>query len=152
MCIAKFTNGSKAVTVAALWGPCFSLWRENVCKRHKGLLAKGTHFRLGMEPALVSHHSPACVLVMFRSTGGKIKTSPVYRTVKPEKSSFLSSVLFLRLLDTAPNPCQEPQCLYPIWNGSLLSFTPFSRTTGFYRTFALLPSPPPSKTLRCIFS
>lgn len=36
------------------WQPNFpSLWRENVCKRCKGLLVKGVHFKFGLEPAFM---------------------------------------------------------------------------------------------------
>lgn len=98
----KLSNHCVLLSWQMVWGRhcgCFvgayfhSLQRENLCKRRKGLLVKAAHFKLGMEPALIRHHSTVCPCWLFHSSGGKVKISPVYRTMKPVKTSSLSSVL-----------------------------------------------------------
>lgn len=69
------------------WGPNFqSLWRENVCKRYKGLLVKGVHFKFGLEPAFMSCQ------VQFVCAGYSVRWRKG-KNISCLQTSFQSSVL-----------------------------------------------------------
>lgn len=78
------------MTLADLWGPSFqSLWR--MCAKDIRFIGQRHSFQVWHGANI--HKTPQYnlyMLIMFQSGGGKVKISPVYRTMK---TSFLSSVL-----------------------------------------------------------
>lgn len=72
-----------------------SVWRENLYKRVKVYSSKLHIPNLAWSQESEDTRGQfvvVVVLVLFRSSGGKVKIAPVYRTAKPVKTSSLSSV------------------------------------------------------------